>query len=108
MIGGHHEKKENKTTKAKSMTEGRDSAHTQDRLTQDRLKESKKTGKCPLCKKEIVHDFRPFCSKRCKMVDLYKWVSGHYVIPGDPTQVLDVEEKEAKEEWQSSSVDDDF
>jgi endogenous inhibitor of DNA gyrase (YacG/DUF329 family) len=26
----------------------------------------------------------PFCSPRCKLVDLSKWLSGSYRIPGEP------------------------
>jgi len=34
--------------------------------------------KCPACKKEgdwFAQPFGPFCSKRCKLVDLGKWFS---------------------------------
>jgi uncharacterized protein len=40
--------------------------------------------KCPICKKEVKlgdPDF-PFCSERCRLVDLGNWASGKYVIPG--------------------------
>lgn len=41
---------------------------------------------CPICKKTIEEapdDFgpRPFCSKRCKMVDLGNWLNEAYRIP---------------------------
>jgi endogenous inhibitor of DNA gyrase (YacG/DUF329 family) len=36
---------------------------------------------CPICSKLAVAEFRPFCSKRCKQVDLHRWLSGHYAIP---------------------------
>ena len=39
--------------------------------------------KCALCEKKAVRAFRPFCSKRCKDVDLGNWFSGKYYIPGD-------------------------
>jgi endogenous inhibitor of DNA gyrase (YacG/DUF329 family) len=29
--------------------------------------------------------FRPFCSGRCKDVDLNRWLSGHYAIPAAET-----------------------
>jgi endogenous inhibitor of DNA gyrase (YacG/DUF329 family) len=29
---------------------------------------------------------RPFCSERCKLVDLGAWASGDRAIPGDPVQ----------------------
>lgn len=40
--------------------------------------------KCPTCKNEIKWDdnpFRPFCSERCRLVDLGAWSSGDYSIP---------------------------
>ena len=27
--------------------------------------------------------YRPFCSKRCADLDLGRWLTGGYVIPGD-------------------------
>ena len=36
---------------------------------------------CPLCKKPTAPDFFPFCSERCKLLDLNNWFSGAYVIP---------------------------
>jgi endogenous inhibitor of DNA gyrase (YacG/DUF329 family) len=40
------------------------------------------TGSCPICRKPAVESFRPFCSKRCADVDLNRWLSGVYVVPG--------------------------
>ena len=40
--------------------------------------------KCPRCGTEVKFDgnpFRPFCSKRCKQIDLGRWVEGTYRIP---------------------------
>ena len=37
---------------------------------------------CPICKKGVKsndHNF-PFCSDRCRTIDLGKWASGSYVI----------------------------
>jgi len=39
---------------------------------------------CPECGKPSVREAYPFCSKRCKQVDLNRWLSGSYVIPGPP------------------------
>lgn len=39
--------------------------------------------RCPICKKAVKStdaDF-PFCSDRCRVIDLGKWASGGYVIP---------------------------
>ncbi len=38
--------------------------------------------KCPICKKPVSSketEF-PFCSDRCRLIDLGKWASGAYVI----------------------------
>lgn len=38
---------------------------------------------CPICKKTVKSgdpEF-PFCSDRCRTIDLGKWASGAYVIP---------------------------
>jgi endogenous inhibitor of DNA gyrase (YacG/DUF329 family) len=37
---------------------------------------------CPICGKPAVDEFRPFCSARCKDVDLNRWLTGAYVVPG--------------------------
>ncbi len=40
--------------------------------------------KCPTCKKDTFYEenpFRPFCSPRCKLIDLGKWASGDYKLP---------------------------
>ena len=37
---------------------------------------------CPICGKPVVAAFRPFCSKRCADLDLQRWFTGRYVVPG--------------------------
>jgi endogenous inhibitor of DNA gyrase (YacG/DUF329 family) len=37
---------------------------------------------CPTCGKPAGAQFQPFCSKRCADVDLNRWLSGAYVVPG--------------------------
>jgi endogenous inhibitor of DNA gyrase (YacG/DUF329 family) len=37
---------------------------------------------CPICGKPPTGEFHPFCSRRCADVDLNRWLSGAYVIPG--------------------------
>lgn len=44
---------------------------------------------CPICNKPSVQAFHPFCSTRCADVDLNRWLSGTYVIPGKETEVED-------------------
>lgn len=43
--------------------------------------------KCPICGKPVEwkdNPFRPFCSERCKLLDLGRWVSEEYSVPGPP------------------------
>lgn len=43
------------------------------------------TSKCPVCGKPASQgepDF-PFCSERCRIIDLGNWASEKYVIPGE-------------------------
>jgi endogenous inhibitor of DNA gyrase (YacG/DUF329 family) len=37
---------------------------------------------CPICKKPVVAAYTPFCSARCKQIDLSRWLSEVYVVPG--------------------------
>lgn len=42
--------------------------------------------KCPKCRKEAPladNPYRPFCSKRCKLIDLGTWANEGYRIPGE-------------------------
>ncbi|HEX2632179.1 MAG TPA: DNA gyrase inhibitor YacG [Bradyrhizobium sp.] len=44
---------------------------------------SKGPGKpCPICGKPATEASRPFCSERCRDVDLNRWLSNSYAIPG--------------------------
>ncbi|MCC7071221.1 MAG: DNA gyrase inhibitor YacG [Deltaproteobacteria bacterium] len=43
---------------------------------------------CPTCRKPVREPRgppRPFCSARCKLVDLQKWLGGAFAIPGEPS-----------------------
>lgn len=48
--------------------------------------------KCPICKKPVAwgDPFMPFCSERCKIIDLGNWASEKYVIstPIEPEEAL--------------------
>lgn len=42
--------------------------------------------KCPICKKpagKAVNAFFPFCSERCKTIDLGAWLGEKYVVKGE-------------------------
>jgi endogenous inhibitor of DNA gyrase (YacG/DUF329 family) len=52
-------------------------------------------ARCPICGRQAAAEFRPFCSRRCADIDLNRWLSGAYVIPGAET---DEEEPEDSHE----------
>ena len=61
-------------------------------------------GRCPICGKSFevatpadLPSF-PFCSDRCRLVDLGRWIDGAYAVPGpevpaDTEPEADVEEE---------------
>jgi endogenous inhibitor of DNA gyrase (YacG/DUF329 family) len=62
--------------------------------------------RCPTCRKIVLRtepDF-PFCSERCRLIDLGKWASGGYVIstpitdPEAMESVLDEQERRDRNE----------
>jgi endogenous inhibitor of DNA gyrase (YacG/DUF329 family) len=51
---------------------------------------------CPQCSAEVIWDsqaspYRPFCSERCKLIDLGQWASESYRVPlsNDPETTPD-------------------
>ncbi len=61
---------------------------------------------CPNCFKEVEWEknpFRPFCSERCRLIDLGGWASEKYKIPTEeetpsPKEKEEEEKKEEKKE----------
>jgi endogenous inhibitor of DNA gyrase (YacG/DUF329 family) len=45
-------------------------------------KEQAAYGRCPICKEPTDMAYRPFCSARCRDIDLSRWLRGGYAIPG--------------------------
>ena len=47
--------------------------------------------KCPHCGKPVkwtvVSEYKPFCSERCRLIDLGGWLSEKHVIPGEAEHV---------------------
>jgi endogenous inhibitor of DNA gyrase (YacG/DUF329 family) len=37
-------------------------------------------ARCPICRKPVAEQFRPFCSRRCADVDLNRWLGGVYAV----------------------------
>ena len=53
----------------------------------------RKAVPCPICSRPSAREHYPFCSNRCRDVDLNRWLSGSYAIP-----VADGEEKPEDDE----------
>ena len=60
------------------------------------------TVPCPQCKTKVIWDknsvYRPFCSKRCQVLDLGAWASEQHVIP----------EADTHNDFSFSSEEDEF
>jgi uncharacterized protein len=56
------------------------------------------TVRCPICKKEVPFDDpnMPFCSDRCRLIDLGNWASEKYAIP-EPLQQGELEDIDTAE-----------
>lgn len=56
---------------------------------------------CPTCKKKLEWDssnsYRPFCTERCKLIDLGAWADGSYSMPDDNAEPF-TEDKPIDEE----------
>jgi endogenous inhibitor of DNA gyrase (YacG/DUF329 family) len=58
------------------------------------VKNSKKLLACPTCKKETEkqdNKYFPFCSERCKLIDLGSWLDGKYILPENESPSRDEE-----------------
>jgi endogenous inhibitor of DNA gyrase (YacG/DUF329 family) len=53
---------------------------------------------CPTCGKQVEwseeNKWRPFCSERCKLIDLGEWAKESYRIPGDERPNFDRDESD--------------
>jgi hypothetical protein len=58
------------------------------RPTGSSARKTRKAGgkPCPICGKPSVASAQPFCSERCRDVDLNRWLSGSYAIPASSNE----------------------
>ena len=66
---------------------------------------------CPICKKEVqpTDPYMPFCSDRCRVIDLGKWASGEYRISSpilDPEVLEDIDEATLRRAQQENDADE--
>jgi uncharacterized protein len=65
-------------------------------------------GRCPVCGKKAEMAVRPFCSARCRDVDLARWLGGGYAIPGGQVEAdEDGEEAAAQRSGRDAPRGDD-
>ncbi len=54
--------------------------------------------KCPTCGKKVEWSerspYRPFCSERCRLIDLGEWADESHRIPGRPASWEDMESED--------------
>ena len=62
--------------------------------------DAKRARPCPICGKPAMEHAKPFCSRRCADVDLYRWLSGGYRVPV-------VEDDDEKEQPDAPRKEDD-
>ena len=62
--------------------------------------------KCPQCETEFSYyesEFRPFCSERCKQIDLGHWFQESYVVPTKEISIDSEKEVDADNEEPNES-----
>jgi endogenous inhibitor of DNA gyrase (YacG/DUF329 family) len=74
--------------------------------------------KCPTCQAEVIWNeqaiHRPFCSKRCQLIDLGQWANEEHTIASDENKLdklpdnIDIEDIEAMLAQQSNDNDGFF
>jgi endogenous inhibitor of DNA gyrase (YacG/DUF329 family) len=56
---------------------------------------------CPTCNRPVEWSerspWRPFCSERCKLIDLGAWASERNAIPGEPVVEDETDHKDEPE-----------
>ena len=61
--------------------------------------------KCPECGKGVDYEsseFRPFCSERCKLLDLGAWADEEYALPADEADMTEEDISELKRTFEGS------
>ncbi|OGQ80788.1 MAG: DNA gyrase inhibitor YacG [Deltaproteobacteria bacterium RIFCSPLOWO2_12_FULL_60_19] len=57
--------------------------------------------RCPICRSEVSWEdnpHRPFCSERCRLLDLGGWIEDRYRIPGKNVEPEDIPDDDDDDE----------
>jgi endogenous inhibitor of DNA gyrase (YacG/DUF329 family) len=72
----------------------------------------KRFVKCPRCQTQALfspeNPYRPFCSERCKMIDLGQWADESFRIPSAPTDLHEDVSNEQSSEYSDDSSNEDL
>jgi endogenous inhibitor of DNA gyrase (YacG/DUF329 family) len=66
------------------------------------------TVQCPTCRRPVewssASQYRPFCSDRCRLIDLGAWLTEKHAIPSDTPASMDADSEagESSESGESS------
>jgi hypothetical protein len=66
-------------------------------LADRRARKSGRRRGCPICGKPPSPEHRPFCSARCKQIDLGRWLGETYRIPSEERREGEPEPNEREE-----------
>jgi endogenous inhibitor of DNA gyrase (YacG/DUF329 family) len=68
-------------------------------VTGSNVEPLRKPRPCPECKRPSTRESYPFCSERCRNLDLSRWFSGSYAIPvtEDETNTDDETDRQSRE-----------
>lgn len=62
--------------------------------------------KCPQCGRLTFYSpdnaYRPFCSERCRLIDLGQWADGTYRVPTQEHAQVDIDHVENESEYNSN------
>lgn len=51
---------------------------------------AERATRCPACDRSFTSSTsRPFCSDRCKLIDLGRWLGEEYAVAGEPAIIVD-------------------
>jgi uncharacterized protein len=73
----------------------------------DNVVKLKPVRPCPICGKPSAQAVHPFCSARCADIDLNRWLSGAYVIPGGKASA-ETEDDDERAATPPGAADEDY
>ena len=64
---------------------------------------------CPICRRPVASDAEslPFCSRRCRLIDLGAWAAGDYRLPAEPASAEELEAELARRRRQAAPPDEE-